>query len=63
MDYRLHEMHQLSELLEAEANGHPFDRARARLLAGALAEYHPEIRNSMRLICDRLERHEIGRRG
>lgn len=62
MDYRLQEMHQLSELLEAEACGRPFDRARAHHLAGTLAQHHPEIGNSMRLICERLERHgPVGR--
>lgn len=54
MDYRLHEMHQLSELLEHEASGRPFDRGHAQRLALTLAEHHPEIGQSMRLICDRL---------
>ena len=55
MDYRLHEMQQLSVLLEHEAAGRPFDRGRAHSLAATLAEHHPEIGNSMRLICDRLK--------
>ncbi|MCR6631562.1 MAG: hypothetical protein NVV74_16815 [Magnetospirillum sp.] len=55
MDYRLHDLRQLSELLEAEANGRPFDRTHARRLAQALAEHQPEIGNTMRLICERLK--------
>lgn len=55
MDYRLHEIHQLAELLESEASGRPFDRAHAQRLASTLAEHQPEIGNSMRLICERLK--------
>jgi hypothetical protein len=55
MDYRLHEIHQLAEMLEQEASGRPFDRAHAHHLAVTLAEHQPEIRDSMRLICERLK--------
>lgn len=54
MDFRLHEIQQLQELLEHEALGRPFDRARAHQLALTLAEHQPEIRDSMRLVCERL---------
>lgn len=59
MDYRLHEIHLLSELLEHEAQGRPFDRARAHHLAATLAEHQPEISDSMRLICARLKQGEL----
>lgn len=55
MDYRLHEIHQLAEMLEHEALGRPFDRAHAHKLAVTLAEHQPEIRDSMQLICERLK--------
>lgn len=55
MDYRLHDIRQLSEMLEAEAQGHPFDRGHAQNLALTLAEHQPEISNTMRLICERLK--------
>lgn len=54
MNYRLHEIRELQELLEAEATGRPFDRGHARHLASRLAEHHPEIGASMRLIAERL---------
>lgn len=54
MDYRLHEIRQLSALLEAEASGQPFDRDYARGLAQELASHHPEIGDTMRQICNRL---------
>lgn len=55
MDCRLHEIHQLSEMLEHEAMGRPFDPAHAHRLATTLAEHQPEIGDSMRLICERLK--------
>lgn len=55
MDYRLGEIRQLAECLEAEASGLPFDRHVAARLASTLAEHQPEIRSSMRLICERLK--------
>lgn len=59
MDFRLHEIQQLSEMLEHEALGRPFDRARAHQLALTLAEHQPEIRDSMRLVCERLRAGDI----
>lgn len=55
MDYRLHEIQLLSEFLEHEAMGRPFDRAHAHQLAATLAEHQPQIRDSMQLICERLK--------
>jgi len=54
MKPRHHDLWQLSELLEAESEGRPFDRAAAHHLALRLAERHPEIGQTMRLICDRV---------
>lgn len=54
MEYRWHEIRELSQLLEAEAAGRDVDRGRARHLADRLAEHHPEISRSMRLITDRM---------
>lgn len=59
MDYRLHEIHQLAEMLESEAEGRPFDRLHAQRLAASLAEHQPEIGNSMRLICARLKHGDV----
>lgn len=53
MDFQLHDIRQLSEFLEAEASGRPFDRRRAHHLARTLAESCPEISMTMRLICER----------
>ena len=52
--HRWHEVNQLSELLEAEIDGRPFDRDQAHRLACVLAEFHPEIRQSMDQICSRI---------
>lgn len=54
MEYRLRDIRQLSDFLEAEASGQPFDRGQARCLALKLAEHHPEIRDTMRRIHARL---------
>ena len=54
MTQNLQDLRQLSTLLEAEASGRPFDRDHAHHLASRLAERHPEICQSMRLICDRI---------
>lgn len=62
MDYRLHEIDQLSELLENEALGRPFDHAHAQRLALSLAEHHPEIGNTMRQISDRLKPGDVRHR-
>lgn len=59
MDYRLHEIQQLAEILEHEATGRPFDRTHAHKLAVTLAEHQPEIRNSMMLICERLKHGDV----
>lgn len=58
MDYRLQEISQLAEILEAEACGRPFDRAHAQRLAHNLAQHQPEIGKTMRQIAERMgERH------
>lgn len=54
MDYRWHEISQLAALLEAEIAGHAVDRAKAHHLATTLAEHHPEIGNSLRMIRERM---------
>jgi len=59
MDYRLHEIRVLSELLENEASGRPFDRVQAHRLAASLAEHQPEISNTMRRICERLKQGDV----
>lgn len=59
MDYRLHEIQQLAQMLEHEATGKPFDRAHAHQLAVTLGEHQPEIRHSMQLICERLKHGEV----
>lgn len=52
--HHLREIRALSEFLEAEALGLPFDRERARELVHTLSQHHPSIGNSLRLISDRL---------
>ena len=54
MTHNLQDLRQLSALLEAEATGRPFDRDHAHNLASRLAERHPEIRQSMHQICERI---------
>ncbi|HLO79048.1 MAG TPA: hypothetical protein VK196_21540 [Magnetospirillum sp.] len=61
MGYHLHEIEQLAVLLESEAAGLPFDRGHALQLASKLAEHHPEIGNSMRLITERLRGERVGK--
>lgn len=61
MEHRLREIVQLSELLESEASGKPFDRTRAQQLALTLAEHHPEMGNSMRAIWERLRQGDVRR--
>lgn len=58
MDYRLHDIRQLADLLEAEASGRPFDRHHAQHLALTLAEHQPEISNTMRQISERMRQGE-----
>ena len=50
----LSEMRRLSELLEDECAGRPFDRAQAHNLAANLAESCPEMGQTMRRISDRM---------
>lgn len=54
-DYHFEDMQVLSEMLEAEASGRPFDRARARQLAQFLGGNHPEIGKTMMLMCERMK--------
>jgi hypothetical protein len=54
MQYNLEEIRSLSELLESEANGLPFDRDQARHLAEKMANQHPAIRRSMEVLLQRL---------
>jgi hypothetical protein len=48
------ELKELGEHLEAEAEGRPFDRRRAHHLAARVAELHPDIRNTMQRVGERL---------
>jgi len=50
MKPRHHDFRQLSELLEAESEGRPFDRVKARQLAEQLAQLCPDISQTMRLV-------------
>lgn len=54
MLHLMNDMRKLSRLLEAESEGHPFDRAEARDLANKLAQACPDMGQSMRRICDRM---------
>jgi hypothetical protein len=54
-EYHMEEMRVLCELLEAEVSGRPFDRAEARRLAQTLASKHPEIGQTMLLMCERIK--------
>jgi len=60
MNSRRQEIRQLAEMLEAEFHGRPFDRKAGHHLAARLAEYHPDMRSSMRLICERFAATEGG---
>ncbi len=55
MQYNLDEIRKLSEMLESEAMGLPFDRTQARELAEKLGEQHPAISRSMKVLLQRLE--------
>lgn len=48
------DMRRLSELLEDECAGRPFDRAQAHALAAHLAESCPEMGQTMRRISERM---------
>lgn len=50
----LTDMRQLSELLEDECAGRPFDRFRAHNLAAHLAETCPEMGQTMHRISERM---------
>lgn len=50
----LTDMRRLSELLEDENAGRPFDRIQAHSLAAHLAENCPEMSQTMRRISDRM---------
>lgn len=49
-----HEISLLTEMLEAEIEGRPFDRQSAQDLAQKLANEFQGIRHSMKLILDRV---------
>lgn len=53
MQYRWEEIDQLTEILEAEAAGHPVDEAKARDLAERLTRLCPEIARTMKLVIER----------
>ena len=50
----LRDMRRLSELLEDECAGRPFDRAQAHALAANLAESCPEMGQTMHRISERM---------
>jgi len=50
----LSDMRRLSELLEDECAGRPFDRHQAHSIAAHLAEACPEMGQTMRRISDRM---------
>lgn len=50
----LNDMRRLSELLEEECAGRPFDRAQAHSLASNLAETCPEMGQTMHRISERM---------
>ncbi|CAA7619805.1 hypothetical protein [Magnetospirillum sp. UT-4] len=54
MQNHIRDIRMLTELIEAEAGGRPFDRSQARDLAHRLAEHNPEIAKTLRRISDRL---------
>lgn len=56
MQYRWEEIDQLTEILEAEAAGQPFDLDLARTLAERLTELCPDIARTMRLVMERVSR-------
>lgn len=59
MNYPLHEIQALTELLSHEATGKPFDRDLAHRLASQLGEIQPEIRLTMQLVCQRLKAGDV----
>jgi hypothetical protein len=55
MESLLREIHQLSEILAAEADGRPVDRAEAHRLARTLGQAYPGIRRTMEQVCRRMD--------
>ncbi|KIL99804.1 hypothetical protein CCC_02593 [Paramagnetospirillum magnetotacticum MS-1] len=55
MKYRWDEFNQLRDILEAEINGHHFDRQQARNLALTVASRHPGCAQTMHRIAERME--------
>lgn len=55
MKHRWDDVRQLSRLLEAEAAGMPIDHALASRIAAALADRHPDIRDTLLRICERMQ--------
>lgn len=54
MHQLLRDMRRLSELLEEECAGRPFDRSQAHSLASQLAEVCPEMSQTMQRITERM---------
>lgn len=54
MNYSWDEIEHLTEILEAEVEGRPVDRDKARRLAERLSEIFPVIRNSMAQVVTRM---------
>lgn len=55
MKFRWDEFNQLRDILEAEINGHHFDRDHARRLALIVASRHPGCANTMLRIVERMD--------
>ena len=51
----LRDLHELSDILEAEAAGHPINPGRGAELAHLLSHLHPSISSTLRLIAERME--------
>jgi hypothetical protein len=52
--YRWEEVNQLRDILEAEVNGHQFDRDHGRRLALFLAEKFPHSAQTMHRVAERM---------
>lgn len=55
MKYRFEEFNQLHDILEAEMNGHHFDRDHARRLAISVGSRYPSCAKTMSRIAERME--------
>jgi hypothetical protein len=53
MSQSFKEIWTLCDLLEAEVEGHPYDRKLAATMANDLAKKYPGIKKSMSQICER----------